>query len=144
MVAMSTEELIELLNTLLEAERAGAKTLAAFLDEYPPRSASWEQVRSVQHDEAANCKLLIDALHSIGGVPSKATGDFLGKALAQQGTVARLNFLNRGQGWVARAIAAALPRLADGPVRRMLADMHASHLANIDACNALLPPAARH
>lgn len=144
MNTMPDQELIALLNTLLEAERAGAKTLAAFLDDYPPASAAWQQLHKVQHDEAANCALLLTAVRSLGAEPSHATGDFLGKALAQQGTVARLNFLNRGQGWVARAIAAALPRLADGPVRRMLADMHASHLANIDACNALLPPAARH
>ena len=94
-------------------------------------------MRQVQHDEAGNCKLLIDAIHSAGGESSKATGDFLGKALAVQGRVARLAFLNRGQGWVARKIAEALPQIGNAPVREMLQQMHASHLANIAACAAL-------
>jgi nitronate monooxygenase len=43
--------------------------------------------------------------------PSAVTGDFLGKALAVNGRVARLQFLNRGQAWVARKISEALPYL---------------------------------
>ncbi|MGH8597967.1 MAG: DUF6306 domain-containing protein, partial [Gammaproteobacteria bacterium] len=46
-------------------------------------------------------------------------------------------FLNRGQAWVARKIAEALPRLAAGPLHDMLREMHASHLANIETCTAL-------
>lgn len=138
MNTMPNEQLAELLNVLLEAERAGAKTLAAFLEQYAPDSPAWQQLHAVQHDEARNCAVLIKALHSIDGVPSKATGDFLGKALAVQGRAARLAFLNRGQGWVARKIAAALPLLPESPVRQMLSEMHDSHLVNIEACNVLL------
>lgn len=135
---LSVDELSQLLNQLLEAERAGARTLAAFLDEYTPQSPEWQELRRVQHDEASNCKLLIDALHSLGAAPSGATGDFLGKALAVQGQAARLVFLNRGQGWVARKIGEALPRIGPGPVREMLQQMHESHMANIAACAVLL------
>lgn len=137
MTAMPADQLIQLLNTLLEAERAGAKTLAAFLDDYAPQSPSWEQLRRVQRDEATNCSHLIDAIRRSGGAPSSATGDFLGKALAVQGQAARLAFLNRGQGWVARKIAAALPQIGDPALRTMLQEMHDSHLVNIAACDAL-------
>ncbi len=137
MTEMPAQQLIQLLNTLLEAERAGAKTLAAFLDDYAPQSPAWEQLRRVQHDEAANCKLLIDAIRGVGGAPSNATGDFLAKALAVPGAAARLAFLNRGQAWVARKIAEALPQIGNAPLREMLQQMHDSHLANIAACDAL-------
>jgi len=137
MNAMPADELIQLLNRLLEAERAGARTLAAFLDEYPPQSRAWQELRRVQRDEASNCKLLIDAIRSLGAEPSGATGDFLGKALAVQGRAARLAFLNRGQGWVARKIGEALPRIGAGPLHHMLQGMLDSHLVNIAACAAL-------
>jgi uncharacterized protein DUF6306 len=49
----------------------------------------------------------------------------------------RLQFLNRGQGWVARKIAEALPNVKEDFVRNALAAMHESHLLNIEACEAL-------
>lgn len=138
MAEIVTQDLVALLNILLEAERAGAKVLAAFLDEYPRESGPWQQLHAVQHDEAHNCALLMQALRSCGVQPSRATGDFLGKALAVQGRAERLAFLNRGQGWVARKIAGQLPQIAPGPVRQMLSEMHDSHLVNIAACNDLV------
>jgi len=135
---LTVAELAALLNTLLEAERAGAKVLTAFLDEYPRESPAWKQLREVQHDEADNCARLTQAIRDAGGVASHATGDFLDKALAIQGRVPRLAFLNRGQAWVARKIAAALPRIPPGTTASMLDAMHASHLANIAACDLMI------
>ena len=68
---MAVEELARLLNTLLEAERAGAKVLAAFLDDYARDAPAWRQLAAVQRDEATNCAILIErdpiasALHAI-------------------------------------------------------------------------------
>jgi 5-formyltetrahydrofolate cyclo-ligase len=134
---MSAEEVIGLLNVLLEAERAGAKVLAAFLDDYERDTPAWRQLSAVQRDEAKNCAILIDLIRRLGGAPSAATGDFLGKALAVKGGAARLQFLNRGQGWVARKIAEALPSVKEDFVRDALSTMHESHLLNIEACEAL-------
>jgi 5,10-methenyltetrahydrofolate synthetase len=134
---MSAEEVIGLLNVLLEAERAGAKVLAAFLEEYERDTPAWRQLAAIQRDEAKNCVILIDLIQRLGGTPSAATGDFLGKALAVEGRAARLQFLNRGQGWVARKIAEALPNVKEDFVRGALAAMHDSHLLNIEACEAL-------
>lgn len=137
---LSTDDLARLLNTLLEAERAGAKVLAAFVDQMtslPPEARA--RLAGIQRDESRNCVILIDLLRHFDRQRSRATGDFLDRALAIQGTRERLEFLNRGQAWVARQIAAALPRIRDARVREALAMMRTSHLDNIHACEALLP-----
>ena len=135
--AMPAEELVRLLNTLLEAERAGARVLATFLHDYQRDTAAWKQLDAVRRDEATNCAILIELIHRLHGTPSAATGDFLNKALAVDGRVARLQFLNRGQTWVARKIGEALPQLEQDFVRDALFAMKASHLLNIAACEAL-------
>jgi nitronate monooxygenase len=134
---MPREELVGLLNLLLEAERAGAKVLAAFMNEYERDTPAWRQLAAVQRDEAKNCAILIDLIRRLNGAPSAAVGDFLGKALAVDGRAARLKLLNRGQHWVARKISEALPRLEQHFARSALVAMHESHLLNIEACNAL-------
>ena len=101
---MPVQELARLLNLLLEAERAGARVLAAYLDELPTKTAEWVGLHAVQRDEARE----------------------------------RLLFLNRGQGWVAKRIAEALPRIAPSATRSALQEMHESHLANIALCEQLL------
>ncbi|MNC85478.1 hypothetical protein D3C83_10780 [compost metagenome] len=134
---MPAEELVGLLNVLLEAERAGARVLAAYLDDYQRDTPAWRQLAAVQRDEAKNCAILIDLIRRVNGSPSTATGDFLGKALAVEGKAARLHFLNRGQQWVARRISEALPSLEQDFVRDALFTMHESHLLNIEGCGAL-------
>lgn len=135
---MTTGELVGLLNALLEAERAGARALAAYLDDYKRGTPVWRQLAAVQRDEARNSAVLIGLIRRLGGAPSAATGDFLGRALAVEGQAARLQFLNRGQGWVVRKIGEALPRLEQDFVRGALSEMHESHLLNIAACEALV------
>jgi nitronate monooxygenase len=121
------------LNGLLEAERAGAKLLAAWVDELPPGSPLGEKLRAVQRDEARNCAVLIHLLLEAGVAPSLATGDFYRKGLAIRGWAERLAFLERGQAWVARRIAAALPGVPTPQGRRLLQAMHKSHLAGTPA-----------
>jgi nitronate monooxygenase len=135
--AMTREEYGALLNQLLEAERAGAKLLAAYLDELPLDSERWKAIRAVQRDEARNCAVLIHLLLEADMAPGSKLGDFYGRGLALRGWRERLEFLNRGQAWVARRIAAALPRVPNS-ARRMLQAMHESHLANIRGCERLL------
>ena len=130
-------ECAELLNMLLEAERAGARLLADYVAALPLESEIGARLRQVQRDEAKNCAVLYRLLLEIGFTPSMAVGSFYEKGLAIEGLHQRLEFLNRGQGWVAKRIAAALPDLPDSPARAMLEEMHASHVANIAACEAL-------
>jgi nitronate monooxygenase len=123
----------QFLNGLLEAERAGAKLLAAWVDELPPGSDLGEKLRAVQRDEARNCAVLIHLLLEAGAAPSMATGDFYRKGLAIRGWPERLEFLERGQAWVARRIAAALPGVPTPQGRHLLEAMHESHLAGTPA-----------
>jgi nitronate monooxygenase len=137
-MSVSKEELGSLLNLLLEAERAGAKLLAAYLDELPPQSDLFARLHAVQGDEARNCAVLIHFLLEAQVAPSMVTGDFYQKGLAIRGWRERLEFLNRGQAWVAKRIAAALPRIPEGAGRRALQAMHESHVNNIRLCDELV------
>jgi hypothetical protein len=134
---MSAEEIVRFLNTLLEAERAGAKLVAAFLSEHEPHTPAWKRLADVQRDQAKNCAILIDLIERMSGTASAATGDFLRKALAVQGKAARLQLLNRAQSWVARKINEALPYMEQGFVRGPLFAMQESQLLNIEACEEL-------
>jgi hypothetical protein len=125
---MPQHELGALLNRLLEAERAGAKLLAAYVDELAPRSPLFARLSDVPRDEARNCAVLIHYLLEAGMPPSTVTGDFYRKGLAIREWRERLEFLNRGQAWVARRIAAALPGVPTPQGRRLLQTMHDSHL----------------
>lgn len=138
MSAMGHLELGILLNTLLEAERAGAKVVAAFLCDPSIEASSQESLLRIQSDESRNCATLIALLRRIDATPSRATGNFLQLALAIQGREERLSFLNRGQAWVARRIATALPRIEDPVIREDLRSMQESHVVNISTCDALL------
>jgi hypothetical protein len=131
---MSRSDFGSLLNTLLEAERAGAKLLAAYLSELPPQSTAWTALHKVQRDEAHNCAVLIHLLLNAEVEPSTAVGDFHERGLALRKWSERLEFLNRGQAWVARRIAEALPRIPELGARTALRAMHESHVQNIDLC----------
>jgi 5,10-methenyltetrahydrofolate synthetase len=135
---LTPAELAALLNTLLEAERAGAKVVAAFISQLSLDAAAQASLVSIQRDESRNCAVLIGLLHHIQAFPSRATGNFLQAALAIEGDRERLAFLNRGQAWVARRVAAALPRITDPRVRDEMQAMHDSHLVNIGVCEKLL------
>ncbi|MGQ0546314.1 MAG: DUF6306 domain-containing protein [Betaproteobacteria bacterium] len=130
---MSPHEYAELLNTLLEAERAGARLLAAWMDELPPHSRDWADLQAVQRDEARNCSVLIHLLLEAGIEPSTRTGSFYDRGLAIRDWDERREFLDRGQTWVARRIAAALPGIRDPQARRLLQSMHDTHLAGTPA-----------
>jgi len=96
------------------------------------------QEAPAMRDEARNCAVLIHYLLETDVTPSVATGDFYRKGLELRGWRGRLEFLNRGQGWVAKRIAEALPRIPSSAGKRALQEMHESHLANISLCEQLL------
>ena len=50
---------------------------------------------------------------------------------------ARLDLLNRGQGWVVRKLRDVLPRVRDIDLRRDLQEMLAVHERNIETCTGL-------
>ncbi|HEY0524913.1 MAG TPA: DUF6306 domain-containing protein [Stellaceae bacterium] len=128
------DELVALLNTLIEAERAGAKTLAWYV-KTTPEGEMRDALAAVGRDEGRYVALLGRLLRSLGATPSEATGSFFEKARAIENPADRLAFLNRGQGWVARKLAEALPRIADPEMRTALEEMQRTHVENIERCD---------
>lgn len=135
---MTDAELIELFNTLFECERAGVKVLTEYEKDFAGNDKAVELVVASRHDEGKYCRLMFDYLRELGADISRNTGSFAEKALAVEGKAERLAFLNRGQGWVAREIAKALPRIPYPHMREGLQEMLETHRENIDRTQALI------
>ena len=125
------------LNEMLEAERAGAKALVVYMDDFPRNSEAWKILRQIQADEAHNCALIGKLLEKSGTPYSHATGKFYDKAVAVKGPKARLEFLIRGLKWAVKKFEQALPRL-DPEARDVFIKMRDSHLRTIAACERLV------
>jgi len=127
----------DFLNAMLEAERAGAKALVVFMDDFPRNGEAWKMLRQIQADEAHNCALIGKLLEKSGTPYSHATGKFYDKAVAVKGPRARLEFLVRGLKWAVKQFEAELPRL-DRPAQDLFTKMRDSHLRSITACESLI------
>jgi nitronate monooxygenase len=127
----------DFLNRMLEAERAGARALVVYMDDFPRNSDAWKNLRAIQAEEAHNCALIGRLLERAGVPYSHATGEFYDKALAVQGRRERLEFLARGLKWAVRRFEQALPSLAP-EAREVFVRMRDSHLRSIAACESLL------
>ena len=132
----SQEAQVALLNRMLEAERAGARALLAILEASPRGGDAWAALRRVHSDEAHNCALLGKQIERLGADYSHATGDFLSKLLAVNGTRARVEFLAKGLRWAVKRFDEAMPRL-DDDARATIADIRESHLRSIELCESV-------
>lgn len=132
-------EVTDLLNMLLEAERAGVKVTARMARKgVGPGPELVAVLREVSKDEARFCAMLTGHLQRLGATASAATGDFQDKVMALETWPERLALLNRGQGWVARKLREALPQIRDDDLHRDLKDMLEVHERNIEICNRFL------
>ena len=131
-------ELDDFLNRMLEAERAGAKALVVFLDDWPRHGAEWQMLRKVHEDEAHNCGLIGEQLKKRGKNYSHATGEFYAKAVAVKGARERIAFLVKGLRWAIREFEQALPRIADTQVRQLFQGMRERHQRSCAACESVL------
>jgi len=121
---------------MLEAERAGAKALVVYMDDFPRNGEAWKVLRQIQADEAHNCALIGKLLEKSGTPYSHATGEFYDKAVAVKGPRARLEFLIQGLRWAVRRFEAQLAKL-DPEARDVFVKMRDSHLRTIAACERL-------
>jgi len=133
----STDKNTDFYNRMLEAERAGAKALIVFMDEWPRNGEEWKVLRRVHEDEAHNCALIGKLLEKAGTPYSHATGEFYDKAVAVKGKKERIAFLVRGLKWAVRVFEKELPNLSD-EARDVFTRMRDSHLRSIAACERLL------
>ena len=122
---------------MLEAERAGAKALVVFMDDWPRNGAEWKMLRKIHEDEAHNCALIGELLKKAGVAYSHATGEFYGKAVAVKGPKERIAFLVKGLKWAVKRFEEALPRL-DENAKSLFIRMRDSHLRSIAACERIL------
>lgn len=131
------DEILDALNELIEAERAGARVaLKSCKAAADPDIAVL--LKAVHGDEARWCAMLGREIRRLGGVPSRRCGAFYEKAMAIADPVERLNFLNRGQSWVVRKLSALLPRIRDDALHARLCEMLSSHEENIDRTEHLV------
>ncbi len=121
---------------MLEAERAGAKALVVFMDDWPRNGPAWKVLRRVHEDEAHNCALIGKLIEKTGTPYSHATGKFYEKAVAVKGANERIAFLVRGLKWAVKRFEAELPRL-DREAQDVFTRMRDSHLRSIAACERL-------
>jgi nitronate monooxygenase len=122
---------------MLEAERAGAKALVVFMDDWPRNGPEWTTLRKIHEEEAHNCALLGKLLEKAGVPYSHATGEFYEKAVAMKGPRQQVEFLVRGLKWAVKQFEEALPTLTP-EARDTFTRMRDSHLRSIAACEALL------
>jgi nitronate monooxygenase len=138
MANFSDRELEDFLNRMLEAERAGARALVVFLDDFPRNSETWKILRRVHEDEAHNCGLIGEQLKKRGKEYSHATGEFYAKAIAVKGPRERIAFLVKGLRWAIREFEQALPRMADTQMRDLFQGMRERHQRSCAACESVL------
>lgn len=122
---------------MLEAERAGAKALVVFMDDFPRGSEAWKMLRQIQADEAHNCALIGKLIEKSGTPYSHETGKFYGKAVAVKGRRERIEFLVRGLKWAVKRFEETFPRLNPEELD-IFTRMRDSHLRSIAACESAL------
>lgn len=134
---LSKAEIVEALNELVAAERAGTRVCSRFAtDTDDPHGATL--LKGVAYAEAHWVAMLQSHIRRLGGEPTGATGSFYEKALKREGLGERLRFLNRGQDWVAVRLGELIPKIADRRLCADLEDMRQAHVENIEACEESL------
>ena len=122
----------QMLNLLLESERAGVTAL----DHLAPQ-VEQEELRQFllgeREEEQRNVRGLEELIRDGGGTPSQKTGPFADKVAALDSVRARLRLMSHGQEWVARKVEEALTLApADGPIREFLQAMANRHRAEVE------------
>jgi hypothetical protein len=132
--------LIDRMQELLEAERAGVKCLAAMADE-APEGEKKDFLVFLRDDEGRFCAGLYGLIQARGATPHARVGSFAEKVLALEGEAERLALLIKGQSWVVRRIDEISPGEMTPREKEFFDDMRKAHVVNIEACHRYLPPA---
>jgi nitronate monooxygenase len=130
-------EIVDFLNTLGEAERAGGRVLHDLEQEAGSLELK-ELLRKAGHDEGYWAGQIASQIRRLGGDPSTRTGDFVDKVRALEDLKSKIELLNRGQRWVIRKIEERLPGLTDPHLKAFLVVMAKGHHVNIQAVDDAL------
>ncbi|MNZ99982.1 hypothetical protein D3C78_1193270 [compost metagenome] len=125
----NAEDQAELLQTLLSAERAGAKVAGESLRQASD-PAQRQLLQQVLKGEGDSCLHLLACLKHLGLEPNRETGAFYAKAMAIESLEERLLFVDKGQQWVIRKLREYLPGCDDALIRSELEQMLRIHEEN--------------
>ena len=126
---LSTEDEAALLQTLLSAERAGAKVAGESLRQTSDPKQR-DLLQQVLKGEGDSCLHLLTCLRHLGLEPNRETGAFYAKAMAIESLEERLLFVDKGQQWVIRKLREYLPGCDDALIRSELEQMLRIHEEN--------------
>jgi len=132
--------MIDRMQELLEAERAGVKCLAAMADQ-TPEGEKKKFLVFLRNDEGRFCAGLHRLIEERGGTPTERIGTFADKVLALGGEAERIALLVKGQTWVVRKIDEIPTAEMTPDEKSFFDDMHKAHVVNIEACRKYLPAA---
>ena len=128
--------LVDRMQELLEAERAGVKCLDAMADHASDMGRK-ELFTLFRNDEGKFCAGLFGLIQARGGTPTKNVGAFAEKVLALPTEAEQVALLVKGQAWVVRKIDEIPPAEMRGDEKAFFADMRKVHVVNIEMCRKL-------
>ena len=130
--------LIDRMQELLEAERAGVKCLDAMAGRAADMGRK-ELFSLFRNDEGKFCAGLFRLIQARGAAPTKNIGAFADKVIALPTEVERVALLIKGQAWVVRKIDEIPAAEQNAEEKTFFADMREVHVVNIEKCRKLLP-----
>ena len=130
--------LIDRMQELLEAERAGVKCLDVMAD-HAADMGKKELFTLFRNDEGKFCAGLFRLLQARGAVPTRNIGAFADKVIALPTETEQVGLLIKGQGWVVRKIDEIPPGDMTAEEKGFFSDMRESHVVNIEKCRNLAP-----
>jgi hypothetical protein len=122
----------EILNLLLESERAGVVALDNLAGQVENDELK-RLLTTSREDESATVHDLENLIQSAGGIPSQRIGPFAAKVAGAGTLQQQLKLLIHGEEWVARKIEEALElATAGGPIRDFLRKMARRHRFEVE------------
>ena len=125
--------LIDRMQELLEAERAGVKCLDV-MAKHASDVEKRELFTLFRNDEGKFCAGMFRWLQARGAVPTKNIGAFADKVIALPTETEQVVLLIKGQGWVVRKIDEIPPAEMNAEEKAFFADMREVHVVNIEKC----------
>ncbi len=123
--------LVEALQTLLKAERAGVRVATESLASAELSPVDRQTLEKVHADEAQSCRLLRQLMLDLGIEPTEEVGDFYAKAMAIADVDTRLKLVDRGRLWVFNNLTSLLGENDQAYIANILQQVKDLHAAPV-------------
>ncbi|GAB4238831.1 MAG: hypothetical protein OHK0028_16570 [Deltaproteobacteria bacterium] len=128
--------IVDRMQELLEAERAGVKCLDVMAD-HASDMGKKELFTLFRNDEGRFCAGLYRWITARGAAATKNVGAFADKVIALPTEAEQVALLVKGQAWVVRKIDEIPAAEMNDEEKAFFADMRQAHVVNIEKCKAL-------